>query len=400
MPYVVLEDVGTTPRRSLSERRRLQAWERTGGICVVCGVRIDGVRDRWIVEHIRALELGGADALENMGPAHEACGREKTRDDHARTARAKRQKVQHLGAAVTNRPMPGSRACALKRKINGTVVPREGSTGGGINRRLAQERHIDQTDGPGSLSTKVWTEPIGPLCADQPRSAKKGDAGTGAPMANPPPPPRRRERVGTRHDAPPSGDIRPAIPAHLDFLFDDRPLLPGESAEQYDALRDSIVKQVKPTDVIEAIWVKDIIDLIWEAKRLRRWRGQILVQARLVAAADLIRPAFQLANPMQIDGITGPSVDTLAAGWSSGKKGSQDQVDKYLQERDLTAEDVTAHAFLLNLPSIERVDRLASLVDQRRDALLREIDRKRTSLALRLRNVAADVFDVEPTETP
>lgn len=218
-------------------------------------------------------------------------------------------------------------------------------------------------------------------------------------MANPPPPPRRRERVGTRQDASPSDDIRPAIPAHLDFFFDDRPLLPGETAEQYDALRDSIVQQVKPTDVIEAIWVKDIIDLIWEAKRLRRWRGQILAQARLEAAADLIRPAFQLANPMQMDGITGPSVDTLAAGWSSGKKSAQDQVDKYLHERDLTAEDVTARAFLLHLPSIERVDRLASLADQRRDSLLREIERKRTSLAQQLRTADSDILDIEHTQT-
>ncbi|WP_267427693.1 HNH endonuclease [Methylobacterium sp. GC_Met_2] len=98
MPYVAFEDIGTTQRRSLTGRRRLQAWERTGGRCVVCDLSIDGVRERWIVEHIRALELGGIDELENMGPAHEACGREKTRDDHARTARAKRQKIRHLGA--------------------------------------------------------------------------------------------------------------------------------------------------------------------------------------------------------------------------------------------------------------------------------------------------------------
>ncbi|MGU3662045.1 HNH endonuclease [Methylobacterium fujisawaense] len=130
MPYVAHEDVGTTRRQSLTGRRRLQAWERTGGTCVVCGQRIDGVRERWIVEHIRALELGGADDLENMGPAHETCGQEKTRDDHARAAEAKRQKIRHLGAAVVARPLPGSRASALKRKINGTEVARGNCTVG------------------------------------------------------------------------------------------------------------------------------------------------------------------------------------------------------------------------------------------------------------------------------
>lgn len=125
MPYSGPEDVGTTYRRPLSARRRLQAWERTGGLCVVCDLRIDGVRERWIAEHIRALELGGADELENMGPAHAVCGRRKTRDDHARAAQAKRQKIRHLGAYVTKNALPGSRASAFKRKINGTVVRRE-----------------------------------------------------------------------------------------------------------------------------------------------------------------------------------------------------------------------------------------------------------------------------------
>ncbi|GJE53403.1 hypothetical protein GOFOIKOB_6482 [Methylobacterium tardum] len=60
---------------------------------------------------------------------------------------------------------------------------------------------------------------------------------------------------------------------------------------------------------------------------------------------------------------------------------------------------MTAHAFLLNLPSIERVDRLASLADQRRDSLLREIERKRANLAQQLRTVTADVLNVEHIET-
>lgn len=73
MPFVVREDVGTTRRRSLSGHSRLKTWERTGGICVVCDQPIDGFREHWIVEHIRALELGGADEIENMGPAHDMC---------------------------------------------------------------------------------------------------------------------------------------------------------------------------------------------------------------------------------------------------------------------------------------------------------------------------------------
>jgi 5-methylcytosine-specific restriction endonuclease McrA len=75
-------------------------------VCVLCQRTIDGVRERWIVEHIRALELGGADDLSNMGPAHEACALEKTREDHRRAAQAKRQKIRPLGADSSKRPLP------------------------------------------------------------------------------------------------------------------------------------------------------------------------------------------------------------------------------------------------------------------------------------------------------
>jgi 5-methylcytosine-specific restriction endonuclease McrA len=124
MPFLDITDVGTTPRRKLTPRQRLKVWERTGGVCVLCERKIDAVRERWIVEHIRALELGGADHLTNMGPAHEACAVDKTRDDHRRAARAKRQKIRHLGADVSKRPLPCGRNSPWKRTVAGQIVPR------------------------------------------------------------------------------------------------------------------------------------------------------------------------------------------------------------------------------------------------------------------------------------
>jgi hypothetical protein len=124
MPLVETSELGTTQRSRLSPRVRLAIWERAKGICVLCDRRIDGVRERWIIEHIRALELGGQDEPDNMGPAHAACAQSKTRDDHRRAAKAKRQKIQHLGAAKTKRPLPCGRQSRWKKKIDGTIVPR------------------------------------------------------------------------------------------------------------------------------------------------------------------------------------------------------------------------------------------------------------------------------------
>jgi 5-methylcytosine-specific restriction enzyme A len=103
MPFVC-EDVGTTKRGRMTPTRALKAWENTGGVCVTCGQKIDGTKERWFVEHIRALELGGADDDRNIGPAHyDVCKAVKDADDHARAAKAKRVKRARLGIRPPSR---------------------------------------------------------------------------------------------------------------------------------------------------------------------------------------------------------------------------------------------------------------------------------------------------------
>lgn len=124
MSSIATNDVGTTRRRKLTPHQQLKVWEKTSGVCVLCGRTIDAVRERWIVEHLRALELGGDDGFGNMGPAHEICARDKTRDDHRRAAHAKRQKIRHLGAEASKRPLPCGRNSPWKRTLSGQIVPR------------------------------------------------------------------------------------------------------------------------------------------------------------------------------------------------------------------------------------------------------------------------------------
>lgn len=107
-----MSDVHTTPRRAMSQTRRLRIWEAAKGICILCGLKIDGVREAWIVEHKIALGLGGADDDANCGPAHEDCRRAKDKIDVPMIAKAKRMKARHIGIKKTSsfpKPPPGSR---------------------------------------------------------------------------------------------------------------------------------------------------------------------------------------------------------------------------------------------------------------------------------------------------
>jgi len=115
---------GLEERRVLSPRDRLSLFERHRGVCCLCGLKIM-VGDKWIVEHIIALELGGGNADDNLGPAHDHCAREKTKEDHARGAKLKRVRQKHLGIRKEGRPMPGSRRSPWKKKLDGTVVRRD-----------------------------------------------------------------------------------------------------------------------------------------------------------------------------------------------------------------------------------------------------------------------------------
>jgi 5-methylcytosine-specific restriction endonuclease McrA len=125
MPFV---EVATTERKKLTPTARLRIWERDKGVCCLCSVKIDGVREKWIIEHLRALELGGADEPENMGPAHKACADAKTNGpngDHAMAAKAKRNKKAALGLSKSKNPLPGSKGSRWKRRMDGSVVRRE-----------------------------------------------------------------------------------------------------------------------------------------------------------------------------------------------------------------------------------------------------------------------------------
>lgn len=113
-------------RKPLTRLQRVKLFDSVGGKCCLCGAVIRAERgDRWIVEHLKSLWLGGADDETNMGPAHERCAIAKTTREAPVKAKGDRIRAKHLGIRKTvSRPMPGSKASGWKRKIDGTVVKR------------------------------------------------------------------------------------------------------------------------------------------------------------------------------------------------------------------------------------------------------------------------------------
>lgn len=84
-------------RRPLTPLRKLKLFEGAQGKCHLCDLKIQ-VGERWEVEHVIPLAMGGADDESNMRPAHVDCHKEKTRDDRRNLAKVDRLRAKHLGA--------------------------------------------------------------------------------------------------------------------------------------------------------------------------------------------------------------------------------------------------------------------------------------------------------------
>lgn len=110
---------------NFTRKQRAEIALRANGCCEVCGVRLkvgEGEAD-----HILPVELGGESVIENGRWVCAPCHKGKTADDVRRIRKADRQRDKHTGAfPKSRRQLPGSKSSKWKRKLNGTIVPREG----------------------------------------------------------------------------------------------------------------------------------------------------------------------------------------------------------------------------------------------------------------------------------
>jgi hypothetical protein len=67
-----------------------------------------------------------------------------------------------------------------------------------------------------------------------------------------------------------------AIPGDIRDTWGDPPLSRNEDPEIYAKLAGQISQAVGPIDVIEWLWVKDVLDLSWEIRRLRRFKTMLI----------------------------------------------------------------------------------------------------------------------------
>src|SRR5262245_43720448 len=101
------------------------------------------------------------------------------------------------------------------------------------------------------------------------------------------------------------------VPADIEALFGDPPLLSTEDPARYRDMLDRFAESIAPKNIIEWLWVKDVADLSWEIPRLRRYRALFIERERESknAEIDYARKHANDRTPSWMDRLRHPQIE-------------------------------------------------------------------------------------------
>ena len=232
-------------------------------------------------------------------------------------------------------------------------------------------------------------------------------------------------------------------------LFGPPPLLEGEDAAAYDELFRRVCAAVKPVDIIDEIYIADVVTLQWEILRWRRLKLSLIkaslhgplqnfltealhyreyrqgfeqnlaeiLQTRLsqeqaqelahrcarseqdaIKEVEIVLQAAGLTMNRILDQALADRAKDLTQEYGQGEPRAIKQVTKVLASSGRTMDDLIAIAVNDkvgyrgdHLTILERIDHLTTVAETRRNAMLREIDRRRAVLSEALRRQVQEV---------
>jgi hypothetical protein len=232
-------------------------------------------------------------------------------------------------------------------------------------------------------------------------------------------------------------------------LFGPPLLLEGEDAAAYDELLARMCAAVHPADIIDEMLIADVVSSEWEVLRYRRLKWTLVQDVALESlqeflvgqvgydlygeyAVDDLIEIFESKFPQDdqeelqmlarkfvqdepdavtkvtallgrieldietiLDNGRNRKAEELVQAYKRREPDAGTQVHELLTDAGKTMDEFLAGALTLKLDEIERIDRLISIAEDRRNASLREIDRRRVSLGETLRRSVREVEDAE-----
>ena len=257
------------------------------------------------------------------------------------------------------------------------------------------------------------------------------------------------ERVRRKRKARSQSKALASAPAPPWRLFGQPNILEGEDAAAYDELLGGVRAAVKPVDILEEIFIADVVSSEWESLRWNRLKLTLIRTHGLEALEEFLRDklcydaysehfAHDLAEILRnnLPEDAQESAETLACGCAQNESDAIDKVHEILAGSETDMDDVLncararkakelvqeyvrrepeavtlvhellaeagasidafmADALAEKLEYIERIDRLATIAAGSRDDALNEIERRRAVLGVTLRQTVREIEDAE-----
>lgn len=179
-----------------------------------------------------------------------------------------------------------------------------------------------------------------------------------------------------------------------------RSMLRWEEQGDFDALLARISATLRPADMMEEMWTREVADLVWQIFRLRRMKDTLLDEASYRGLAEVLRP--RMSSVPRLEGVE-PDKDwasrclsTLVQRWAANPHAVAGTVQAALAKAGLRLDAVEAKTFELLIDQMERFDRMTMMIERRRNAIVREIGRYRTEFSQQ----AQRAIDAEVASAP
>jgi hypothetical protein len=160
-------------------------------------------------------------------------------------------------------------------------------------------------------------------------------------------------------------------------LFSSPRMLWGESAEQFADLLAELTLEIKPRGIIERIYVNDLREIVWDISRFRRFKTDIILNARPAALHTIIRQLLNKENIAPDD----LKVKKLVLGWFESSA-DKTEVEELLQKFQLDEGAIDAEAYRSVFPQLQELDKMLALAEARFSKTLHSMFGYRKSFAL------------------
>jgi hypothetical protein len=172
------------------------------------------------------------------------------------------------------------------------------------------------------------------------------------------------------------------IPKDIAALFGHAPTLKTEDDEIHWNCMERFVRCVEPQDVIEWLWIKDLVDLSWEILRLRRLKRDLVEIDREDKNAHIEWEREHADHP-DFDIFLGSTPPTPA------------QIEARKNKPLLDTEADSTELLFKHIEEYERIEKLLTSAKLRRDRILREIELRRDHMGRRLRAASDEILDAQ-----